>query len=335
MNAPVPRAAIVGIAGPVLSAGEAGVFRAFPPAGVILFARNIQNPEQLAALIGALRQVLPAEADIMVDQEGGRVARLRPPHWPAHPPAAALGRLFDANPARGLRVAWLTGALIGLDCRAAGFTIAATPVLDLAVPGAHHVIGDRAYAEHPVTVARLGRAVANGVLAAGVLPVGKHAPGHGRAHVDSHLALPTVEQADLSADIRPFALNADLPWMMTAHIVYPALDPALPATLSPTVIGATIRGRIGFEGVLVTDDLAMKALSGTPPDLASRALAAGCDIALYCSGEQVPTRALLRQCPPLTPAAQRRLAAGRTAAATRRLTLDRTALAGERDRLLA
>ncbi len=335
MNALVPRAAIVGIAGPVLSPDEARAFRAYPPSGVILFARNIQDPGQLANLIGSLREVLPADADIMVDQEGGRVARLRPPHWLPHPPAAALGALFGANQAKGLRAAWLTGALIGLDCRAAGFTIAATPVLDISVPGAHDVIGDRAYAEHPVTVARLGRAVANGALAAGVLPVGKHAPGHGRARVDSHLSLPTVEQTDLSADIQPFALNADLPWMMTAHIVYRALDPALPATLSPTVIGTIIRGRIGFEGVLVTDDLAMKALSGAPADLASRALAAGCDIALYCSGDPDPTRALLRQCPPLTPAAQRRLTAGRSAAATRRLTLDRTALAAERDRLLA
>lgn len=335
MTIPPPRAAIVGIAGPVLSPDEAAVFRAYPPSGVILFARNIQDPEQLANLIRSLRQVLPADADIMVDQEGGRVARLRPPRWLPHPPAATLGRLFAANPAKGLRAAWLTGALIGLDCRAAGFTIAATPVLDISVPGAHDVIGDRAYAEHPVTVARLGRAVANGLLAAGVLPVGKHAPGHGRARVDSHLSLPTVEQADLSADIRPFALNADLPWMMTAHIVYGALDPALPATLSPTVIEAIIRGRIGFEGVLVTDDLAMKALSGAPADLASRALAAGCDIALYCSGDPDSTEALLRQCPPLTPAAQRRLTTGRAAAATRRLTLDRTALAAERDRLLA
>ena len=168
----------------------------------------------------------------MVDQEGGRVARLKPPHWRAHPPAATLGRLFATNPAAGLRAAWLTGALIGLDCRAAGFTIAATPVLDISIPGAHDVIGDRAFAQHPATVARLGRAVANGLLAAGVLPVGKHAPGHGRARVDSHLLLPKVADEDLSADIRPFALNADLPWMMTAHIVYDALDPHLPATLS-------------------------------------------------------------------------------------------------------
>jgi beta-N-acetylhexosaminidase len=325
-----PRAAIVGIAGPTLLAEEAALFRAFPPTGVILFARNVQDPAQLAALIHAL----PAGADVMVDQEGGRVARLRPPHWRAHPPAASLGRLFEASPAAGLRAAWLTGALIGLDCGAAGFTIAATPVLDLSVPAAHDVIGDRAYAQHPIAVARLGRAVANGVLAAGLVPVGKHAPGHGRVRVDSHLSLPTVAQQDLTADIRPFALNAGLPWMMTAHIVYDALDPALPATLSATVIRTVIRGRIGFEGVLVTDDLAMKALSGAPADLALQALGAGCDIALYCSGDFALTEALLRTCPPLTAPAVQRLDTGRSLAASCRLTLDPARLAAERDRLL-
>jgi beta-N-acetylhexosaminidase len=329
-----PRAAIVGIAGPALLPEEAALFRALPPAGVILFARNIQETTQLAALNAALRAILPADADIMVDQEGGRVARLRPPHWHAHPPAAALGRRFATDPAAGLRAAWLTGALIGLDCRTAGFTVAATPVLDIAVPGTHDVIGDRAFAEHPVAVARLGRAVANGVLAAGVLPVGKHAPGHGRALVDSHVLLPKVAERDLTADIRPFALNFDLPWMMTAHLVYEALDPALPATLSAAVIGSVIRGRIGFKGVLVTDDLAMKALCGAPADLAVQALAAGCDIALYCSGDFALTEALLRTCPTLTPAAQLRLKAGRKAADAGRQTLAPARLAAERERLL-
>jgi beta-N-acetylhexosaminidase len=335
MMAIQPRAAIVGISGPSLLSEETALFHAFPPCGVILFGRNVQDPAQLASLIGSLRAALPPAADIMVEQEGGRVARLRPPHWRAHPPAATLGRRFEASPAAGLRAAWLTGALVGLDCRAAGFTIAATPVLDISVPGTHAVIGDRALAEHPVAVARLGRAVANGVLAAGVLPVGKHAPGHGRVRVDSHLLLPKVAEQDLSNDIRPFVLNADLPWMMTAHIVYEALDPALPATLSATVIGTVIRGRIGFEGVLVTDDLAMKALSGPPADLAIQALAAGCDIALYCSGDFALTEALLESCPALTPAADRRLRAGRAAAGSRRLALDPAHLAAERERLLA
>ena len=332
---PSLKAAIVGIAGPTLSADEAALFQAYPPAGVILFARNIEEPRQVASLVGALRRVLPAQAVLMVDQEGGRVARLRPPHWRAHPSAASLGALLARRPRAGLRSAWLTGALIGHDCAAAGFDVAAAPVLDLAIPGAHAVIGDRALAEDPVSVARLGRALAAGLLAAGIQPVGKHAPGHGRARVDSHLSLPRVEANNLDADLLPFALNTDLPWAMSAHIVYPAWDAALPATLSPTVIGAIIRGRIGFGGVLVTDDLAMKALSGTPANLARQALAAGCDIALFCSGEPAPTAELLATCPDLTEAAAARLAAARALAMRRRLAFNPAALAIERDRLLA
>ncbi|WP_428490552.1 beta-N-acetylhexosaminidase [Rhodopila sp.] len=334
MTFPSTRAAIVGIAGPTLSAEEATLFRALPPAGVILFSRNIQHPEQLTALIISLREVLLADADLMVDQEGGRVARLKPPHWDAHPAAATLGQRFATDPTAALRAAWLTGALIGRQCRTAGFTIAATPVLDLSVPGAHGVIGDRAFAHHPAAVARLGRAVANGLLAAGVVPVGKHAPGHGRARVDSHLSLPKLTDTDLAADIRAFALNADLPWMMTAHIVYEALDPHLPATLSAKVIETVIRGRIGFKGVLVTDDLAMQALSGAPADLAVQALIAGCDLALYCSGDFAANQALLRAVPPLDARTQQRLRAVRVAAVRRHQTLHPAALTAERDRLL-
>ena len=326
--------AIVGIAGPALLDAEAALLRANPPAGIILFARNIQDPSQLAALVAALRDVLPGDAVLMVDQEGGRVARLRPPYWRAHPPAGAIGALHTQSPEAGLRAAWLTGALIGLDCAGSGFDVAAAPVLDLALPGAHDVIGDRAFGADPHGVAMLGRAMAVGLLAAGVLPVIKHAPGHGRACVDSHLALPRVAETDLAADLLPFVLNATLPWAMTAHIVYDAWDAALPATLSPAVIGTIIRSRIGFEGVLVTDDLAMKALSGEPAGLAMQALAAGCDLALYCAGDLAPTAALLAACPPLTPLAVDRLAAGRALAARCRIVLDGAALAAERDRLL-
>ena len=329
------KAAIVGIAGTELSPDEAALFRCHPPAGVILFRRNINDPRQLAPLIASLRRVLPARAVLMVDQEGGRVARLRPPHWRRHPPAAAIGRVFATAPAAGLRAAWLTGALIGLDAAAAGFDVVTAPVLDRAVPGASTVIGDRAYHADPHAVARLGRAVAAGLLAAGVQPVGKHAPGHGRAEVDSHTALPCVLANDLEADCLPFALNADLPWAMTAHILYPVWDPTLPATLSPTVIAGIIRGRIGFKGVLVTDDLAMRALSGAPADLALQALAAGCDLALYCAGDAPATSALLAACPPISPEAAERLATASTLAAQRRLALDPESLAAERDRLIA
>jgi beta-N-acetylhexosaminidase len=388
-----PRAAIVGIAEAVLRSEEAELFQACPPAGVILFARNIKDPVQLAEVMAALRAVLPADADLMVDQEGGRVARLRPPHWRSHPPAAVIGALYERDAAAGLRLAWLTGALIGEDCRCAGFTVVAAPVLDLAVPGASDAIGDRALGQLSDTVAKLGREIAMGLLAAGVMPVAKHVPGHGRAVVDSHIALPRVTEDCLATDILPFRVNADLPWMMTAHIVYRALDPALPATLSATVIEQVIRGRIGYKGVLVTDDLAMKALSmqaateematnqvaaapvstgqglagkalagqaavdqvaverGTghpsaepesaggawayePAGLAQRALAAGCDIALYCAGDFAATQALLRTCPTLTPAARQRLQAARALLARSRLRLDPEALAAERAGLL-
>jgi beta-N-acetylhexosaminidase len=329
------KAAIVGIAGPTLRPDEAALFRNEPPAGVILFGRNVADPRQLAGLVAALRHVLPPNALLMVDQEGGRVARLRPPHWRAHPPAAEIGRLFAANPRAGLRAAWLTGALIGLDCAAAGFDVTAAPVLDLGLPGASNVVGDRAYAADPAVVARLARALAAGLLAAGVQPVGKHAPGHGRALVDSHLALPRVHAADLRPDLSPFARNTALPWLMTAHIVYAQWDPKLPGTVSPAVIRGIIRARLGFGGVVVSDDLAMRALSGTPAERAIAALAAGCDIALYCAGDLDPTAALLARCPDLTPAAAVRLAAARALATHRRRPLDAAALAAERDRLLA
>lgn len=329
------KAAIVGIAGPELLPDEAAMFQAWPPAGVILFARNIADPGQLQHLMLALRRVLPPDAAFMLDQEGGRVARLQPPHWQKHPPARALGALLARDTRAGLRAAWLTGATIGADCLAAGFTVAAAPVLDLSVPGAHDVIGDRALAEDPVAIARLGRALASGIGAAGVQPIGKHAPGHGRARVDSHRALPTVEANDLDSDLLPFARNADLPWMMTAHIVYPALDPILPATLSARIVGGIVRGRIGFEGVLVTDDLAMKALSGEPADLATQALAAGCDLALYCSGDIARTETLLRRVPAVSPTTRVRLAGARAWAARRRIAFNPRMWVAERDRLTA
>lgn len=328
------KAAIVGIAGPELTAAEAALFRAYPPAGVILFARNVETPARLAALAHALRRVCPSGFVLMVDQEGGRVARLRPPHWRAHPPAAAIGALFAANPPAGLRAAWLTGALIGLDCQTVGFDLVAAPVLDVPIPNAHDVIGDRAFASDPLAVARLGAAAAAGLMAGGVMPIGKHAPGHGRARVDSHLDLPRVDANDLDADLLPFAANAHLPWLMTAHIVYTPFDPIYPATLSRTVIEQIIRRRIGFRGVLVTDDLAMKALSADPAACAVQALAAGCDLALYCPGDPDGTRAVLAACPDISADTLVRLATARAMVRHRALPLSADHLATERDRLL-
>ena len=323
------KAAIVGIAGAALTAAEQAQFRRHQPAGVILFARNIRDPTELAGLTAALRQTLPPGAVLMVDQEGGRVARLRPPHWRAHPPAATIGARYAADPAAGLRLAWLTGALIGLDCAASGFDVACAPVLDLRQAGAHDIIGDRAFSADPADVATLAAAFAAGLLAAGIQPVGKHAPGHGRALVDSHLELPRVTATadQLAADLKPFAALTHLPWMMTAHICYATWDATRPATLSPTVIADIIRGRIGFDGLLVSDDLAMKALAGTPGDLAAAALAAGCDLALHCSGDADATAAVLEAAAPLTAAATTRLARAHAQARHRRQPRVQPALA--------
>lgn len=328
------RAGIVGIAGAVLTDDESTLIAERPPAGIILFARNIVDPSQLAALMRRLRAVLPPDAVLMIDQEGGRVARLRPPHWAAHPPAARIGAVFARDAERGARLAWLTGALIGLQCRQSGFDVVAAPLLDRQVPGADAVIGDRAYSDNPDVIAMLGRAMADGLLAGGIVPVGKHAPGHGRAGCDSHYALPVVTE-QTEDDLSPFRQLADLPWMMTAHIVYPQWDADRPATLSPTLIADIIRTRIGFGGLLVSDDLAMGALSGTPAERAVAALAAGCDLALYCDGDLQASRAVLDAVPPVPRSVLDKLCAAMGQARVARQPLDAAVLAQERDRLLA
>jgi beta-N-acetylhexosaminidase len=298
--------AIIGIAGTALTGEEAALLRRWLPLGVILFARNIRDPEQLAALVAAIRDALP-DGLLMVDQEGGRVARLRPPFWPAFPAARDL-----PNP----RAAWLTGALIGTMCRAAGFDLVAAPVLDVGDPDGHDVIGDRAFSADPESVAAMGGAMAAGLLAAGVQPVGKHAPGHGRARADSHLGLPVLDDVRAS-DLLPFAANRRLPWLMTAHIRYNARDMTHPATQSRAIIDGIIRSPagIGFDGALITDDLAMQALTATPGERAALSLAAGCDVALHCSGVLADSQDVLSAVPDATPACLSRLAAARTMAA--------------------
>ena len=266
----------------------------------------------------------------MVDQEGGRVARLRPPNWREHPTARATGDLPEAA---SRRAAWLTGALIGLDCARAGFDVVAAPVLDVASADGHDVIGDRAFSEDPERVATLGRAFANGLLTAGVQPVGKHAPGHGRARADSHLQLPVLDDV-AAADLVPFQRNTDLPWLMTAHIRYNGRDMDHPATQSAAIIRDVIRAT-GFAGVLVSDDLAMQALQGSPAERARGALSAGCDIALHCSGMIADTRGLLEaldEAPPLT---LDRMAAARAKARASLRELDGAELADERTRLFS
>ncbi len=264
---------ILRVAGPRLAPAERALFTLHQPRGVILFRENIEDPAQLAALVTELREALPEGALLMVDQEGGRVARLRPPHWPALPAAGSL---------RSVAAARAQGLAIGAMVKAAGLDVTAAPVLDSRIDGADEIVGDRALGSTPEIVSALGFALATGIREMGVIPVIKHIPGHGRATVDSHKALPRVGRQDLSADFAPFRHCRGLGWAMTAHIVYEAYDPVLPATLSKTVIDRVIRGEIGFTGTLISDDLSMGALSGTPAARVTAALAAGCDIALYC-----------------------------------------------------
>jgi beta-N-acetylhexosaminidase len=292
------RPVILGLKGPALTSAEIALFRVRPPAGVILFARNVENPAQLSALTASVRELLAPDAVVMIDQEGGRVARLRPPHWPARAAAAALAT-EDA--------AYQSALAIGEDCARAGIDVVTAPVLDVPADGADPIIGDRAYGTDPDTVIRLARAFASGLREAGIQPVGKHVPGHGRATADSHLSLPELDRPT-DTDLAPFAaLAGELSWLMTAHILYRDLDPDRPATLSPTIIADVIRGRLAFDGVLISDDLTMKALAGAQPDLAAAAIDAGCDLALSCAGDTPTNEAILARLDPITDRARARL----------------------------
>lgn len=285
----LPRAFVWGCAQELaLSADEIAFLRRWRPWGMILFRRNVANRIQLAALTQAFREAVERpDAPVFVDQEGGRVQRLAPPHWMAYPAASAFAGASD-DLEEQTRLAHLSARLIAHDLREVGISVDCLPVLDLPAPGSHPVIGSRAYGADPAVVARLGRSAAEGLLAGGVLPVIKHMPGHGRAQADSHLELPRVDAslAELEArDFASFRANADLPIGMTAHVVFDAIDPVNPGTLSPAVVGEVIRGRIGFDGLLVSDDLSMKALSGGFGDRTRRMFAAGVDIALHCNGD--------------------------------------------------
>lgn len=302
---------IVGCQGLQLTAEERVLFGVRKPLGLILFARNIENPAQVKALIADFRGVVGNEiAPVLIDQEGGRVARLKPPHWPKFPPGAVFGRLLARNRAAGEEAAYLNARWIGAELAALGIDVDCAPVADLPIEGAHDVIGDRAYGRDPETVAIIGAAVMRGLSDAGVLPVIKHIPGHGRSHIDSHLDLPVVD-TDINtmqqSDFQPFQALKDAPWAMTAHIVYSAIDAAYPATMSPKVIADVIRGQIGFDGVLISDDLTMKALKGTPAETGTASLAAGCDLVLHCSGDLPEMQALFAALPAMTPAAANRV----------------------------
>jgi beta-N-acetylhexosaminidase len=299
----VSQAVIFGCAGPSLGDDEAGFFRRAEPWGFILFGRNVVSPNQVRTLVEALRaSVGRRDAPVLIDQEGGRVARLGSPHWRPYPPARAYADIAARDPVLAREMAWLGARLIAHDLAALGINVDCAPVLDTPAAGAHEIIGDRAYGETPDMVALLGRAAMEGFLAGGVAPVIKHIPGHGRAMADSHEALPVVRasRAELEAiDFAPFRDLADAPMAMTAHVVYAAIDDARPATLSPVVIEQVIRGAIGFAGLLMSDDLSMRALNGGLAERAGGALDAGCDVVLHCNGDPAEMAAVAGASRPL------------------------------------
>lgn len=308
---------IFGLAGPVLTDDERALFGSCRPAGFILFRRNIETPEQVRALTDSLRDLSgDARLPILIDQEGGRVARLSSPPWPAFPPGARFARAFEVAPATAMAAARANAEAIAWTLAGLGITVDCLPVLDVPVPGAHDVIGDRALGTGPLQVAALGRATLDGLQAGGVVGVVKHVPGHGRATADSHHDLPVVmaSSAELERDLAPFIRLADAPMAMTAHVVYTAWDRELCASLSPAVVGDIIRGRIGFAGLLMSDDLGMQALGRQPGGgtMAGRAvgvLAAGCDVALHCSGNLAEMAEVAGAVPDMAEVARARLVA--------------------------
>lgn len=300
----MPKALILGLSGLKFSDDEQDFFRSADPWGLILFKRNIESRDQLRGLISEFRSLVGRDdAPVLIDQEGGRVQRMTAPGWNRYPPAAFYFKAAQGNLEHAADYAYLGGFLIAQDLYNAGISIDCAPVLDCPVDGATDAIGDRAFASDPDVITRLARAFADGLMAGGILPVIKHSPGHGRALVDSHLDLPvvTASRADLSArDFKPFRALADLPIAMTAHVRFDAIDPARAATLSPVVINDIIRGEIGFNGLLLSDDLSMKALGGTFKSRTEALFAAGCDIALHCNGDRGEADAVAEASPELT-----------------------------------
>jgi beta-N-acetylhexosaminidase len=296
------RAFITGLAGLTISADERAFLREARPWGLIIFKRNVNTPNQVTELTRSFRDIVGWEAPVLVDQEGGRVQRLAPPHWPAYPPGARYGALYDREPATGLAAARLAGHLIASDLAGIGIDVDCIPLADVPIARADAVIGDRAYGSEPGKVAAIAGAIAQGLQAGGVLPVLKHLPGHGRAKADSHHRLPVVDtdRATLErTDFAAFRPLAGLPLGMTAHLVFSSIDPVAPATTSVTMVREVIRGFIGFQGLLMSDDISMGALAGTPAERSRAALAAGCDIVLHCNGDLAEMSAVAGSVPEL------------------------------------
>jgi beta-N-acetylhexosaminidase len=301
---------IFGCSGPVLEAAERDFFRDVQPWGFILFGRNVKDRAQVRALVDALRETVgDAHAPVLIDQEGGRVARLKPPVWTARPPQARFGDVYAKAPQTAAEAAYLNARLIATDLTEIGINVDCLPVLDIPVPGAHDVIGDRAFSQNPIVIIELGRAVMDGLIDGGVLPVMKHMPGHGRATADTHLELPRVatSREELSAsDFVTFRSLNTCPMGMTAHVIYEAIDPNRPATTSPRVIREVIRSEIAFDGLLMTDDLSMEALSGPISARAKAALFAGCDVVLHCNGKMAEMKDVAGEAKPLEGASLKR-----------------------------
>ncbi|MEJ7777571.1 MAG: beta-N-acetylhexosaminidase [Sphingomicrobium sp.] len=305
------QAAIYGLAGPAMSEDERAFFKDADPAGYIIFGRNCIDQQQLLALTEELRGLSGrADVPILIDQEGGRVARMREPEWPAFPAAEAFDRLYRTAPSSALEAVRSNARALGLMLREAGINVDCLPLLDVRQPGAHDIIGDRALGDQPMQVAALGQAVLSGLASAGVSGVIKHMPGHGRALADSHVELPvvTASEGELEADIEPFERLKGAFMGMTAHVVYTAWDKERPASLSPSVIAEIIRGRIGFDGWLMSDDIGMQALEGDFGERASGVVAAGCDVALHCSGDMDEMVAVAAAVPPMSAEGEARLA---------------------------
>lgn len=328
--------AIFGLSGTVLTAAERAFFAEADPAGYILFGRNVESVEQVRALTDDLRSIHGRDGLLVsIDQEGGRVARMKPPVWPAYPCGWAFADLWQVAPASAIEAARANAQLLGQDLAEVGITVDYAPLLDVRQMGAHDVIGDRALGSDPLAVAALGRAVLDGLARAGVTGCIKHMPGHGRATADSHKELPvvTATEEELAADLAPFAKLHDAPIGMSAHVLYPAWDADHPATLSKRIIAEVIRGSIGFDGLLLTDDIDMQALDGTIPERSERAIAAGCDVVLNCWGKLDDMVGIAQRLPAMSAAAARRLDAA--LAYPQAQEADRAQLLATRDGLLA
>ncbi len=303
------RAFITGIAGPALTDKERAFLREAEPWGFIVFQRNVAGPAALRELIDGVRSVLGRDAPALIDQEGGRVQRLGPPHWPIYPPGAAYGALYDRDRDLGLAAAQLGARLIAADLAALGIDVDCMPIADVPVAGSDPIVGDRAYGNEPGKVAAIAGAIAQGLADGGVLPVVKHIPGHGRATADSHKKLPVVSAARAVLDATDFAAFrplAGLPLAMTAHVVFSAIDPIAPATISATIVRDVIRDSIGFGGLLMSDDISMGALAGSIGERTRAAIAAGCDVVLHCNGEMAEMLAVAAEAPTLAAEAARR-----------------------------